>query len=87
MDMMPPAGQPGAQPAPAEEAKAAPGTVTIAKAADGSFTVNGKPAKTIDEALNAAREILTGDDGGMSVEEAFRGGFRGSELPPGDPGY
>jgi hypothetical protein len=86
MDMMTPAAEPGARPAPAEEAEAAPGTVTIAKAADG-FTVNGKPAKTIDEALNMAREILTGDDGGMSVEEAFRGGFRGSELPPGDPGY
>jgi len=85
MDMMPPTSQPAAQ--PAEEAQAASGSVTIAKNADGTFTVNGKPAKTIDEALNLARQVLTGDDGGMSVEQAFRGGFRGSELPPGDVGY
>lgn len=58
-----------------------PETVTITESDDGTYTVNGKPVKTIDEALMAAKEILTGDDGGMSVEQAFGQGFKGSEAP------
>lgn len=69
---------------PSGQAEAAGGaSVTVAKHQDGTFTVNGKPARTIDEALNLAREALTGDDGGMSVEQAFRGGFQGAEIAPG----
>ena len=65
------------------------GAVTLAKAPDGTFTCNGNPAQTIDEVLNMARELLVGDDGGMSVEQAFRGGFKGSEVgpPAGGMGY
>lgn len=66
-------------------------TCTVTKNPDGTFSI-GTPqdpmaqrAKTIDEALNMVREKLTGDDGGMSVEQAFRGGFNGSGVP-GDGG-
>lgn len=39
---------------------------------------NTKPAASIDEALDMARQILEGDDaGGMTVEQAFQGGFEG----------
>jgi hypothetical protein len=78
---------PTSQPVPAETPQANPNQVILEKKPDGTFTCNGALAKTIDEVLNMAREKLTGDDGGMSVEEAFKGGFRGSELPPGDVGY
>lgn len=63
-------------------------SVTITKLPDGTFTVDEKPAKTIDEALALAREALTGNDGGMSVEKAFQDSFNGNtgSGAPGDMG-
>ena len=69
---------PAAQASQPEDA----GTVTIQAQGD-AFAVNGKPAATIDDALNMAREILIGDDGGMSVQEAFGKGFGDKDSGPG----
>lgn len=89
MDQMTPTAQPGAMPldGAAQGEGANPNQVVLEKKPDGTFTCNGAPAKTIDEALNMAREKLTGEDGGMSVEQAFRGGFAGSMVPGDDSGY
>lgn len=46
-----------------------------------------KPAGSIDEALDMARQLLEGDaSGGMTVEQAFQGGFNGDPMPR-KPGY
>jgi hypothetical protein len=84
MDMMTPTSQPGAAPIDEGEGQGTdPNQVILAKLPDGSFTCNGAPAKTIEDVLAMAREKLTGNDGGMSVEQAFQGGFKGSDVGPG----
>lgn len=76
------------QPQPPEEASTGGTSVTIARAEGGTFTVDGKPAQTLDEALQMARQALEASEGDsrMSVEEAFRGGFNGGSGVPGDMG-
>lgn len=61
-----------------DDASGAPETPDM----EANETAQGIQAKTIDEALSKAREMLEGDDGGMSVEEAFGQGFKGSEISP-----
>lgn len=85
MDTMHPDMQQAAADQPDAQTAGNENQVILEKKPDGTFTCNGEPAKSIDEVLNMAREKLTGDDGGMSVEQAFRGGFGGSGVP-GDMG-
>jgi hypothetical protein len=56
--------------------------VTIREAEDGTFMVNDQPAGDIDQALMKAKEILTKDDGGMSVQQAFQTGFKEAQGAP-----
>jgi hypothetical protein len=72
---------PGAMPE-SQEPEQGPEAVTIREAEDGTFLVNDQPAGTIDQALMKAKEILTQDDGGMSVEEAFEGSFKEAQGSP-----
>jgi hypothetical protein len=90
MDQITPNSQSQQQPAQDPADPAGGDTVTVTKNPDGTFSVDGKPAKTLEEALALVQQALTGDDGGMSVEQAFRGGFQGAEMGgsgiPGDMG-
>jgi hypothetical protein len=76
------------QEAPAAVEGEAKPSVTIAATEAGAYSVTdnatgkGRDAPDIEQALAIAQEILTADDGGMSVQQAFEGGFKEAQGAP-----